>query len=114
MYKTRNARRRLILYLKVFDSHSGELFGHIADITSTGLMILTDHPIETNKDYKLQINIPLPSSRARNVTINARCLWSKEDVNQSFNANGFKLTEIDQIVTQAIERVIDDLGFRDL
>ena len=52
-------RRHLIYYfLEVNDIGSGELLGHLVDITTKGIKLVSKHPIETGKKFKLQMLLP--------------------------------------------------------
>jgi hypothetical protein len=46
-------RRYLMFYSRVFNLKTGELVGHIVDITPTGAMLISETPLETEVNYHL-------------------------------------------------------------
>ncbi|MDH4129969.1 MAG: hypothetical protein OEV44_14525 [Spirochaetota bacterium] len=113
MNTDRPKRRHLILYLQVYDNDTKDLLGHVANITSEGLMIINENPLETDKDYNLRMILPDKKGLPTYVTFLARALWSKQDINTTFYDTGFQLLNVDPSIKNAINVIIDKLGFND-
>lgn len=109
--KQRTKRNHLIMYLKVYNTIENEFLGHLGDITLEGLMILSDKPLDINKISTLKCMLPIKDNQARDLEIQAKCVWSNKDLNDQYYANGFKFHDIDDNTRLNIEHLIDDLGF---
>ena len=54
-------RRHLIYYLRVWDSDSGEMIGHVVDITTEGMMLIGEKKLPLHKTFQLEIRWREPS-----------------------------------------------------
>ena len=48
-------RVHLIYYLRIFDNDAGTAIGHLVDITTQGIMIISEEPVPAGKDFSLII-----------------------------------------------------------
>ncbi len=106
-------RRHLIYYLRVYDRNTGVLIGHMADITTGGVMLVSESSIKTNKDFDFKMTLPAEIAGNRDITFNASSVWCKKDVNPDFYATGFKINNIESKDAKLIETLIAFFGFRD-
>lgn len=106
-------RRHLIYYLRVWDLDSGEVLGHVVDITTEGIMLLNDKPIELNRKYNLEIRWVNSEGGAEKIQFQAESLWSRPDVNATFYDTGFKIIQGSMDVFMPILDLIDEYGFND-
>lgn len=106
-------RRHLIYYLRVFDRSSGDLVGHLVDITTEGLMLVSERPLEARKVYHLRMDLPPEVCGKEHLSFDAGCLWSNNDVNPAFYDNGFKLMQVDSREATCIEDLIAMYGFKE-
>jgi hypothetical protein len=104
-------RRHLIYYLRVFDCATGELLGHLVDITVQGLMLMSEKRLETGKDYRLKMQIDPVATTPAYLEFNARSIWCREDMNPSFYDTGFELLDASLDEFNRISQLIDELGF---
>ncbi|MFH1062606.1 MAG: PilZ domain-containing protein [Candidatus Omnitrophota bacterium] len=113
MHSRKIKRRHLIYYLRVYDAAKGPLLGHIADISTDGVMIISELSIPIATDFTLKMIMPRELEGTKELIFQARSLWSKKDVNPDFYANGFKIQAINSADAELIEYLIDEFGFRD-
>ena len=92
--KRRTKRRHLIYYLRVFNRLNNELLGHLADITSEGLMIVGEHSVPVGQAYQLHMALPAEILGKETMDFDAVALWSRPDVDPAFYATGFQIHEI--------------------
>jgi len=104
-------RWQLIFYLRVFDQETGSLLGHIVDITTEGLMLISETPIPTERDYRLWIEIPQEGGERQRIPLEARSLWHDRDINPACFDTGFRLINITPEALHKIRLLIDDLKF---
>lgn len=114
MTENRKLKRwHLIYYLRVFDQDSDSLLGHLVDITTEGMKMVSEKPVHTEKDFRLRMEVPLESSTAEEVLFTAHSLWCTKDTNPDFFATGFRLMNPERTVVHIIRGLINDLSFND-
>ena len=87
-------RRHLIYYLRVFDRTTDQLIGYLVDITTGGLKLMSEEPLDINKTLQLRMELPVETSHKfinKPVTFDAVSLRSDVDVNPQFYITGFKI-----------------------
>jgi hypothetical protein len=111
--KRKLKRRHLIYYLKVFDQITGQLMGHLVDITPEGIMLVSEKKIEINKSFNLRMELPAEILMQEEILFEATSLWCKKDINPDFYATGFRtiLAEIGDL--NLVERLVNRYGFHD-
>ncbi len=87
--------------------------GHLADITTDGLMLISEQPLETEKLFRLRLEFPEKLYGKENFDFEARSLWCKTDLNPSFYDIGFAIQNLTPGVIQTIEQLIQVYGFKD-
>ena len=113
MYNRKLKRRHLIYYLRVYDAVKDILIGHIADISTNGIMVMSEQPIPTDQDFVLKMIMPKALEGTKELVFKARSIWSQKDVNPDFYANGFQIHDVNMKDIDLIEYLIDEFGFRD-
>lgn len=106
-------RRHLIYYLRVFDRVTGQLLGHLVDITPEGVMLISEQPLATDATYALKLDLPADTFGKETVEFEARALWSRPDVNPSFHDTGFQMLTVAEADERVIRRLITEYGFHD-
>ncbi|MCU7796285.1 MAG: PilZ domain-containing protein [Candidatus Thiodiazotropha sp. (ex Myrtea spinifera)] len=106
-------RRHLIFYLRVWELTSDRLLGHVVDITPEGMMLISEQPIATGKEYKLEIRTPDTEGEIKPLRFKAMCRWSDNDVNPVFYDSGFEFLEKTPKDIETIIKMVDDYGFND-
>jgi hypothetical protein len=107
------ARNNLIYYLKVLDVASGRRLGYLADITTAGLMLMTDGPLTAGTAYRLKIEPPLARKRGKAIVVDAVTKWSDKDKLSSFHRTGFEMTDISLKDVAAIRALINDYRYEE-
>lgn len=111
--KRRLKRRSLIYYLHVLERASGQLIGYLVDISTAGILIMTEDPIGLGTKLELKILLESELSAKRYLYFDAlvvRCEKSVNGTNYDIGCQLLKLTPDD---FREIEAIIDELGFRD-
>jgi len=106
-------RRHLIYYLRVWDADAGTELGHLVDITTGGLMLVSEREIPVDRDYNLEMRWPGDDGAERVIRFRARSKWTSKDVNPSLSDTGFQLLDDSMDVLKPIQELIDDYGFQD-
>ncbi len=106
-------RRHLIYYLEVYDDETGELLGHLVDITFEGMKLTSKKEIPTGKDFRLRMMLPEEFFQEKVLMIKATSMWSRKDVNPDFFAVGLKAYDLDKDTADIIFGLIERVGFND-
>ena len=109
--KRRLKRWHLIYYLRVFECNSDQLLGHIVDLTTEGLMLISEKRIPLGQELDVRMEIPAEDGTKRNLTMKTHSVWSDLDVNRSFYDTGFELVEPSAETIAQIQGLIDELHF---
>lgn len=104
-------RRHLIYYLEVYDDEQDLLLGHIVDITTAGLKLVSKKPIETGRDFKLRMNLPESYFKEGTVFFDGKSLWSGNDINPDFYDTGFSIANLNHKAIKTIEKLVKELAF---
>jgi hypothetical protein len=106
-------RRQLIYYLEICDDETGESIGHLVDLTITGVKIISREKIEKDKDCRLRISLPPGYFKEKQLVVDARSMWSSEDINTDYLCTGFQFTIVEPSASKIIYGLISVLGFND-
>ncbi|MDX1775732.1 MAG: PilZ domain-containing protein [Desulfobulbales bacterium] len=110
--KRKLTRVQLIYYLRIFDSNTGTNIGHLVDITTEGIMVISEEPVPVNKDYTFIMHLPKTMSGREKIQFKAHCLWCRLDINPDFYVSGYRIMEIQPDELMTIKALINDYGFK--
>ncbi|HAG97058.1 MAG: PilZ domain-containing protein [Pseudomonadales bacterium] len=106
-------RRHLIYYLRVFDVETNSLLGNLVDISTKGMMIVSDQQVESGKKYKLKMVLPDTVDGRKEVEFDAESRWCQKDTNQDFFDSGFELMDPQAEFLDAVDRLVEDYLFKE-
>ena len=111
--KRKLKRRHLIYYLHVLERVSGNLIGYLVDISTEGIMIMSENPIEAGTVLELKIMLESEMSAKQYLYFDASVLRCVKSINGTTYDIGCKLLNLSPEDFREIEMIIDELGFRD-
>ncbi|HQC73209.1 MAG TPA: PilZ domain-containing protein [Candidatus Competibacteraceae bacterium] len=99
-------------YLCIHEQQSGELLGHIIDISLGGLKLLHQEPLATDIDQPLRVRLAaaLENGLHTNIDLTVRVVWSGMDDNGVDYNTGVQFTELTSQAQQALQMIIEELG----
>jgi hypothetical protein len=109
-------RRHLIYYLEVFNEDNDSLLGHLVDLSTQGMKIVSKNPLEKNQNFNLKMRLPEGEilTGEKYIHFQATCKWNDNAVNPDFFDIGFQITgELDSKARDIISSLINRLGFND-
>lgn len=106
-------RRHIIYYLQILEPETGNVIGRLVDITTIGIMIISERALEPGRELTLRIALPEGFPKAKSIDISGESVWCHKDVNPDFYAIGFRITRLEEEVAQIIEALIAEFGFVD-
>ena len=111
--KRKLKRRHLIYYLRVMERGSGDLVGFLVDITTEGIMIMSEKPIAAGTTLQVRMLLQSDMSMREQLEFDMRCKWCRPSINDISYDVGFELLNVQREDLKEIEQVIEDLGFND-
>ncbi|MBU4263077.1 MAG: PilZ domain-containing protein [Proteobacteria bacterium] len=106
-------RHHLIYYLEVHDLESGNLLGHLVDITTRGIKLVSKEQIPLNRTYILKLKLPAGYFQENEIHFEGKTLWSSNDVNPDFFDTGLEVTSLSLEERKILRKLIEQLGFND-
>lgn len=97
--------------LRVLDADTGLPVGQVVDISTDGLMVVSETPLPPGKRLRLWLEIPHWDGTSERLLLETETRWSQTDVERRFSDNGLRLTDPDEAVVARIVEVIEDLTF---
>lgn len=104
-------RHNLYMYLRVRDSDTNDIIGHVVDVSSGGMMVVADHPFQLKEVRKMVVELPYTESEAATLDIEAECRWCGPDANEDYFDAGFMFLNQTAELRELIRGVVDDVGF---
>ena len=110
--KRREERRHLSYYLRIYDRDSGDVLGHIVDITSIGARILSNGPLDTgtNTVYRLRIDLGSVMNFEQQVVFDARCVWQEKEFTSGAYNSGLEIVKISEKGREIIKMLVEQFG----
>ena len=106
-------RRHLIYYLEVHDEDTSELLGHLVDITTEGLKLVSKEPIDKGRLFHMRMTLPEGYFEDKELFFTAESLWSSNDVNPDFYDTGFAVPDLNSRAREIIVDLVNQLSFND-
>jgi hypothetical protein len=106
-------RKYLVFYLRVFDGLGSKVIGHLVNISSNGIMLLSDFPIPVNEEYKLRMRLPHELVEKGEIIFSAASRWCRKDTNPEFYVTGFQLSDMSPALKDSILCLIDEFSYDD-
>ncbi len=111
--RRKEKRKNLIYYLEIFDTDSNELLGHLVDITSEGLLLLSEKEMESEVNINLKLMLPHEMNEINEILVNGTSVHCSTDPNSQYVDIGFRFNGLDPVYLPIIKKLISDYGFRD-
>lgn len=92
-------RKSLHTMVSVFDTDTSQFLGVLVDYSTTGLMISSYQPLNSQNRYRFTIvDLPNNIGRKRTGHIEVESVWC-DQINQTMFGSGYKLVEADDAAT---------------
>lgn len=111
--KRREHRRHIIYYLQVLDPVTEEPAGRLVDITTMGMMMISETALEPGTSAQLRIMFPANILGSSSVDVVGKSVWCHKDVNPDHYAVGFQFDDVTEDQSRQIRQLIDRYGFID-
>ncbi|MEL0585088.1 MAG: PilZ domain-containing protein [Candidatus Thiodiazotropha sp. (ex. Lucinoma kazani)] len=106
-------RRHLIYYLRVWQLDNHSPLGHVVDINTEGMMLISEKPVSTGEELNLEIRLPDTDGELKPLNFKAICRWSDKDINTAFYDSGFEFVDKSPAEIETLQLMIEEYGFKD-
>lgn len=109
--RRRLKRHNVSYYLPVMDRNSGQVIGHMVDISPVGFMMDCKAPIPSNKKYDLHLDFMEDIAGHAFFDFSAYSKWCRHDSIQPYLFNaGFEITDLARADLEVIRSIMDKYG----
>ena len=92
--RRKHDRSRLDLQVEVYELHSGERLGRLADLSRDGFMVFCEKPLAADSVMQLRLVPARPLEGIESVALGADCLWSRAGSETNNGWAGFQIIDI--------------------
>jgi len=100
-------RKELNQAIVVLDTINGGVFGELVNVTTEGLMVMTDREIETQAIFQLSLQLPEAIKGSDQIVVGADCLWCRRAENFYRYWAGFQIIDASEQALTQLEVLID-------
>ena len=109
--RRRQRRCPLLLYLRVYDLDGDALLGHLVDLHTEGMMLVSRDPIPLDREFRLRLDMPAELPFRESIRLRARSVRRNRDVNPDLIDTGFLMPMLSPPQAVRIERLVEELRF---
>lgn len=106
-------RKYLAFFTRVFDYQTGQLLGHLDNVSADGAMIIGQVPIESDKTFHLQMELSEYFFGKDFLDFQAKSVWCQPDLDPSFYNTGLQFLDIAPEDTEIIQRIMEKYGIHE-
>lgn len=103
---------RSMYRIKVLNRHNDYLLGYVADLSETGLRLLSDTPQAVDTRLSLRLKMRLAEDEMLVMDIDAICMWSRESEKPDFFESGFTLTKPSPDYSEVVQELLAARGIK--
>ncbi|NOH02013.1 MAG: PilZ domain-containing protein [Chloroflexi bacterium] len=88
-------RKNISFYMRVLNDDTGEILGHMVEVSAVGLRLETVGPLPLDKDYYMRLELTPDLGNVPYIVFLARSKWCKiDDIQPNLFRVGFELVEV--------------------
>ena len=111
MERRKRDRRNFSEYMRLMNENSGELVGHLADISHEGFRLESKQPVQPNLEFAFRIELPPDISKKPFMVFMARSKWCKPDViDPALFDIGYEITGMDASDAESFKALFEKYG----
>lgn len=109
--RRRKDRKDFSYYMRLTDVDTGELVGHLVDISTAGFKLDSQKALPVEKVYRFHLDLTSEVASKPFMVFKARSKWCQIDPLDPFVYNvGFELVEIAQSDAEIYQRIVEHYG----
>ncbi|MDM8347595.1 PilZ domain-containing protein [Pseudomonas sp. sp1636] len=107
--RRQHSRHSIELQLEVFDLHTGQRLGRVADFSADGFMLFSDKPHQADTLVECRLVSEQVIDGVCEVKLNADCLWSRPGADGQHCWAGFHIVDLEQDQAAALDVLLKHL-----
>lgn len=111
--KRKLGRRHLLFYLQVLNRDTGAALGRMGDVTTEGMLLISDAVAEVGRVYRIRVVLPEEGFGDEALDLDGQCLWCSRDRNPGLVLCGLKFLGPGRDARRTIEELVREYGFLD-
>ena len=105
----RNQERWLLVNnLRVFNAENNAILGHLVNVTTEGIMLISEKSLAVDTEFQLKMSVPT-GGETTEIQLHARSIWTKADHDPHFYKTGLQFTQCSEQSMNAISALIEKL-----
>ncbi len=109
-YQRKQERKELNQTIPVQDIINGAVAGELVNITTNGMMLISNEHIETNSIFQFALQLPHPLDGHDSIPLGVDCLWCRKVENFSRYWAGFQIIDASPDARELIDKLIAHYG----
>lgn len=109
MERRRHPRHTTQLQLELFERHTGERLGRLADLSLDGFMLFSENPLEADQVVECRLQSAEPVAGVDSIVFAADCLWSRPGADGRHCWAGYHIIDMADDQAAALERLLERL-----
>ncbi len=106
--KRRVPRKRAPEKVTVYDQATENAVGQVVNMSTGGMLLLSDKPIPVDSVYQFRIALPEPIDGADSLYFGAESLWGSPAMDENYYWTGFQIIDIAESDSRILEILIKD------
>jgi len=103
-------REQLIFNLRVFYGNSRLVAGYVRDLSTQGVQLLSEEPMEAAGRHTLRIELPHLIEHRRLLFLSVVNCWSDSELRGSFYESGYRFNSIDAATLRCLTGIMQRYG----
>lgn len=99
--------------MRVYDSNSHQQIGNLVDITSKGIMGVSEHPLPKGETTRLRLESSNEVAEKPFMEFSAINKWCEQDIIPNTYNTGFEILDLTEEDAGIIGQIVQEFGFRD-
>jgi hypothetical protein len=114
MVEERKLKRiQVMSYLKIYYRETDIELGRVVDITTEGMRLCAEEPIQTDRTLTFRLALPLTSREKSEIVFDADVIWCRRAKNPDLYDTGIRLKNISPEKVEIIEDFMEKSSYED-
>ena len=106
-------RMHVISYLKLQQQQSNKDLGQVVNISSEGLGLYSEEPLQSDSMVKLKLTLPTTINKNNELAFDARVAWCRQSVLPGYYDSGVQLMDVPSDNLEMLEQFIEESSIED-
>lgn len=107
--RRRHPRHTTQLQLEIYEAHSGQRLGRLADLSLDGFMLFSETPQEQDKVIECVLRPAEPIAGLEQISFAADCLWSRPGADGQHSWAGYCIIDMADEHADKLQQLLEQL-----